>query len=771
MNRIIIALILLFSTGLVYGQGKFTISGYIKDAANGETLIGASVQTEGAESLGTQTNDYGFFSLTLPQGEYKIIITSLGYADQALSVDLDKNKQLDIKMQTGGSEIEEVIVSSQAENRNVTSARMGVEQIAVSEINKLPVLFGEKDIIKSLTLLPGVKTAGEGNGGFFVRGGAADQNLILLDEAIVYNPSHLLGFFSTFNSDAIKNVTLYKGNMPAQFGGRLSSVMDVRMNDGNNQDFHVNGGLGLISSRLSIEGPIVKNKGSFLVSARRTYADVFLKLSSDSTINNNTLYFYDINAKANYQLGQRDRIFFSGYFGNDKLGVNDLFGLDWGNKTGTFRWNHQFSPKLFSNTSLIYSDYKYDIKIDLASFSGKIHSRIQDWTLKEELNFYPNANNEIKIGFSSIYHIIKPGTYSGDVTLISQPFNHTWENAVYVNNTWKATERLNVDYGIRVSAFSVLGGDNKFYTLDENRDIIDTLSYGSGEIVKTYFNPEPRLSASYRLNEMSSIKAAYSRNAQYLHLISNSGAGNPTDKWMPTNNIIKPEVSDIVSLGYARNFKDNTYEFSFETYYKYMRNQIDYEDGANVFSNDPIEPQLLFGQGRAYGAEVLLRKNKGRLTGWVGYTLSRTEKQITGINNGEWYVARQDRTHDLSIVAIYELSKKWTVSGTFVYYTGNAVSFPSGKYCVDNQVVFLYTERNGYRMPAYHRLDLSATMKLGSGRKRFSSELAFGLYNAYGRENAYVITFRENPDDRSRTQALQTALFRFVPSITYNFKF
>ncbi len=771
MNKSFLFLLLLCCTQLALAQNKFTLSGYIKDSKNGETLIGATVKAEGQAALGTQSNDYGFFSLTLPSGSYNIIVTSIGYDEKIIALTLNSNQQLDIQMNQGGSEIEEVVIKAEGEDRNVTSARMGVEQISIKEINKLPVLFGERDVIKALTLLPGVKSGGDGSSSFFVRGGAADQNLILLDEAIVYNPSHLLGFFSTFNSDAIKNVTLYKGNMPAQFGGRLSSVMDVKMNDGSNLDFHVNGGIGLISSRLSVEGPIVKNKGSFLISARRTYADAFLKFGSDSTIRNNTLYFYDINAKANYQFGKKDRVYLSGYFGKDKLGLNDLFGLNWGNSTGTLRWNHQFSPKVFSNTSLIYSDYNYDISIKLASLEGRIQSRIRDWNFKEEVSFYPNAQNEIKVGLSSIYHTIKPGIYSGTVTLSNEPDNHSWENAVYINNTWKATPRLNVDYGIRVSAFSVLGGDNKFYTLDENKSITDTLIYAKGSIVKTYIQPEPRIAASYRLTTSSSVKAAYSRNAQYLHLISNSNTANPTDKWIPTNNIIKPEISDIVSLGYARNFNDNKYEMSIEGYYKLMQNQIDYKDGANVVSNEPVEPQLLFGKGRAYGVEVLLRKTKGRLTGWVGYTLSRTEKQIDGINNNDWYVARQDRTHDLSIVAIYEVSKRLTVSGTFVYNTGNAVSFPSGKYKVDDQVVFLYTERNGYRMPAYHRMDLSATWKLGNDKKRFQSELAIGLYNVYGRENAYAITFRENPEDPSRTQALRTALFRFVPSITYNFKF
>ena len=769
-SKVLLTLLLTLLTIAGLAQVQHTVSGYIKDARTGEQLIRASFRIKDLNNIGTIANDYGFYSLTLPDGTYTLLTNSVGYQEKELTIILSQNQTLDISLQPAGNALTEIVVSSKAKNSRVTAAQMGVENLSIKQANQLPVLFGERDILKSIQLLPGVKSAGEGNSGFFVRGGAADQNLILLDEAIVYNPSHLLGFFSTFNSDAIKDATLYKGSMPAQYGGRLSSVLDVKMNDGNREDFHVNGGLGLISSRLSVEGPIVKDEGSFLVSARRTYADAFLKISKDSTVNRNSLYFYDLNLKANYKLGANDRLYLSGYFGQDNLGLSNLFGLTWGNSTGTLRWNHQFGPKLFSNTSLIYNDYRYDINVNMASLNGTLKSRIRDWNLKEELSLYPNTRNTLRIGFNTIYHTIMPGSYSGSFTLPNLPFNYSWENALYANNSWKASERLNVDYGLRISSFSVLGGDQNFYKINSDGSIADTLHYASGSFVKTYVVPEPRLSASYRLTENSSIKASYARNAQYLHLISNSAASNPTDKWVPSNNIIKPEISDQVSAGYFRNFNDNNYEFSLESYYKRMQHQIDYRDGANVLSNDPLEPQLLFGIGRAYGAEVLLRKKSGRLTGWIGYTLSRTERKIDGINNGAWYVARQDRTHDISIVGIYQLNKKWTLSGTWVYYTGNAVTFPSGKYYVDNQVVFLYTERNGYRMPAYHRLDLSATCKFKE-HKHFSSELAIGLYNAYGRENAYAITFRQDPDDPTRTQALQTALFRFVPSITYNFKF
>ena len=709
------SLLLTLSAALIttvgFAQAKHTLSGTVKDAKSGEQIIGATIRVKENTSLGAAANEYGFYSLTVPDGTYTLLTGSVGYAEKEISITVSKNQKLDISLQPAGTALSEVTVTGKAKNDHVTNAQMGVETINIKEINQLPVLFGERDVLKTIQLLPGVTPAGEGNSGYFVRGGAADQNLILLDEAVVYNPSHLLGFFSTFNSDAIKDATLYKGNMPAQYGGRLSSVLDVKMNDGNNQEYHAEGGLGLIASRLSVEGPIEKDEGSFLVSARRTYADVFLKLSKDTSTKNSKLYFYDLNLKANYKLGDKDHVYLSGYFGQDHLGLANLFGLIYGNSTGTLRWNHQFGPKLFSNTSLIYNDYRYEIDIDLASLNGSIKSRIQDWNLKEELNFFPNSKNDIRIGFNSIYHTILPGEYTGGFSLPNLPANHSWENAVYFNDTWKATTRLNVDYGIRISSFSVLGGDNNFYDLNTDGSIKDTLHYASGAFVKTYFVPEPRVSAAYRITETSSIKAAYSRNAQYLHLISNSAASSPTDKWVASNNIIKPEVADQVSAGYFRNFKDNVYEASVEGYYKTMQHQIDYRNGANVYSNEALEPELLFGKGRAYGVEFLLRKTAGRFTGWIGYTLSRTELKIDGINNGDWYVARQDRTHDLNVVGIYQLNKKWTLSATFVYYTGNAVTFPSGKYQIDNQVVYYYTERNAYRMPAYNRLDLSATHK------------------------------------------------------------
>ena len=754
-----------------FAQANFTVSGTIKSKAKGETIIGATVRSG---STGTVSNEYGFYSLTLPKGTQTLEVGYIGMQAQKKEITLEKNTTLNISLEDETKALNEVVIKGTGSGRSISSPQMGVEKLTIAEIKNIPVLMGEKDVLKTIQLLPGIKSAGEGSSGFFVRGGAADQNLILLDEAPVYNASHLLGFFSTFNSDAIKDMIVYKGGMPAQYGGRLSSVLDIKMNDGNNQNYNVSGGIGLISAKLNIEGPIVKDKSSFLITARRTYADVFLKLSPDSTINQNTLYFYDLNAKLNYNLGEKDRLYLSGYFGQDKLGVGKTFGLSWGNATGTLRWNHIFSSKLFSNTSLIFSNYDYKISIRSGSNDFDIFSQIRDWNLKEEMQWYLNSSNTIRFGFNTIYHTIRPGeiSASGNSGINSSALQHrySWENAVFVSNTWKVSEKVNLTYGLRLTAFSILGkGD--FYNVDKNGNAIDTFHYQDGEIVKTYVNPEPRVAASYTLNEATSIKAAYVRNIQNLHLLSNSISSSPTDKWVASTNIIKPEISDQFSLGWYKDLSDNRYELTVETYYKSMQNQIDYKDGADIYINsNAIETQLLFGKGRAYGLEFLAKKKAGKFTGWVSYTLSKTERKIDGVSNNNWYNARQDRTHDISIVGSYQLNKKWIFSANWVYYTGDAITFPAGKYNVGNQVVFYYTDRNGYRMPAYHRLDLGATLQLKQ-RKHWSSELAFSLYNAYGRENAYTIQFRQSKDDPDRTEAVQTSLFRFIPSVSYNFKF
>jgi hypothetical protein len=751
---------------------RHTVSGTVRAKSSGESILRATIMVDG-KNTGVTTNDYGFYSITLPDGKYTLVISAIGWETLSINVDLHDNQQLQTMLEVQGAQLQDATVTAQARGRSIRGTQMGVEHLSTKEIKNVPVLFGERDVLKTLQLLPGVKPVSQGTSGLSVRGGSSDQNLILLDGAPVYNAAHLLGFFSTFNSDAIKDVTLYKGGMPAQYGGRLSSVVDVRMNDGNNQDIHVNGGLGLISAKINVEGPLQKDKSSFLFSARRTYADMFLKLSNDSSVNKNSLYFYDLNAKLNFTLGGKDKLYLSGYFGRDNLASSDIFGLNWGNATSTLRWNHTFGPRFFSNTSLIYSYYNYKLRINNNGSNFNVLSELRDWNIKEELQFYINPRNNIRAGFNSIYHTLNPGVLTGGaksgVNDTSFQKRYGLENAVFVNNSWKASEKLNISYGVRLTTFSSLGkGD--FYRMDAEGNVLDTLHYNGGQVVKTYVNPELRLAISYQLNTASSVKASYVDNTQNMHLISSTNAGFPTDQWVVSNNLIRPERSHQVSLGYYKNFGEDRYELTAETYYKALENQIDYRDGANLLGNGTLETELLYGRGRAYGAEWLLRKKRGRLTGWIGYTLSRSEKQIVGINEGNWYKAVQDRTHDISVVGMYKLTPKWMLSANWVYTTGNAVSFPSGKYREDGRTVYYYSERNGYRMPAYHRLDLSATVQLRE-RKHFSSELAFGVYNAYNRNNAFIITFRDNKTDASKTEAVQTTLFGAVPFVSYNFKF
>lgn len=763
----IIALLLLLGTQLVLAQQKHTISGTIKDKETGETMIGVTIYPLELSGVGAICNEYGFYSLTLPQGEYHIVYTFIGYKTDTVLVNLNANVKLDRALSEEVLEMQEVVVTAEREDDNITKAEIGVEKLDVKEVAKLPVIFGEKDVLKTIQLLPGVKSAGEGSSGFFVRGGSTDQNLILLDEAPIYNASHLLGFFSTFNSDALKDVTIIKGNSPAQYGGRLSSVLDVKMKEGNNQRYTLSGGIGLISSRLSLEGPIVKDKGSFIVSGRRTYADLFLKLTDD--FKDNSLYFYDYNVKANYRINDKNRLFLSGYFGRDKLLVG-AFGIDWGNKTGTLRWNSLISPKLFSNTSVIFSNYSYKLGITSGDSYLNINSEITDWNLKQEFQYFPDAKNSIRFGFNSIHHNLVPNRFTGNV--IDEPQKsgrYGWENAAFINNTMELNPKFTLDYGLRFSAYSILGGDT--YNIYDQGVLTNSIVLESGDFGKTYYNLEPRMKFNFLLNPTSSIKGGYARNTQHMHLLSNSGFNTPTDQWIGNSYNIKPEISDQISLGYFRNFKDNKYQFSIETYYKNLQNQVDYKNGADINSAPDIESELLYGKGRAYGVELLMKKTQGKFTGWIGYTLSKTERKIEGINNGNWYNAKQDRTHDLSVVTMYELSDRWSLSGLFVYNTGNAVTFPSGKYGIGDNTVFYYDKRNSYRVPAYHRLDFGATYTKPHKNKRFESSWNFSLYNVYGRQNAFSIRFEDDPSDLTRTRAMQTSLFRWVPSVTYNFKF
>ncbi|MBS1604744.1 MAG: TonB-dependent receptor, partial [Bacteroidetes bacterium] len=740
--------LLFFLPAVAQGQGRYTINGTVRDRKTGEALIGASVSLQEVPRSGVQSNAYGYFAISVPAGDYHLLVSFAGYLTDTVAVGLRRNIIQPVELDAESGTLTGVVVSAQRRNENIARPLMGVQKLTTDEIRNIPVIFGEKDVLKTIQLLPGIQFAGDGNSSFYVRGGGADQNLILLDEATVYNPSHLLGFFSTFNSDAIKDVTVYKGAMPAEYGGRLSSAVDIRMNDGNSKDFHFGGGIGLISSRLNAEGPIVKDQGSFSVSGRRTYADVFLKLSGDSSTRQNSLYFYDLNIKGNFRPGAKDRIYLSGYFGRDNLAFGQTFGIDYGNATGTARWNHVFSGRLFSNTSFIYSDYSYKIRINSNNNDIDITSDIRDLNLKDDLQYYIDAGNKIDIGLSVIHHTISPGVISASrqssYNSLSLQKKYSLENAVYVAHEWSPAEGLRFNYGLRATSFSVVGA-GVFYTYDSAGNVADSAKYGAGKFVKTYINAEPRLSVSWQLGASSSVKAGYNRNTQVLHLLSNSTSANPTDLWIPSSNNVKPEVAEQVSLGYFRNFKGSRYELSAEGYYKTMSNQIDYKNGAQLIANENVESQLVSGKGRAYGLELFLKKKEGRFTGWVSYTLSRTELKIEGVNRGQWYPARQDRTHDIGLVGIYRAGGRWTLSGTWVYYTGNAVTFPSGKYQVAGQTAFLYSERNGYRMPAYHRMDVAATLQNRAGerkKRKYESSWTFSVYNLYGRENAYSIVFQ-----------------------------
>ncbi|MCI4671458.1 MAG: TonB-dependent receptor [Bacteroidia bacterium] len=761
----IFSLLLTFlSIPQIQAQNK-SLSGYVRDGMTGEALIGATIFVPSLKK-GAYTNDYGFYSLTLPSGTYDVQFRYLGFVVDTQTVNLTENAKIEVELLPEQTSVDEVVISSKAPSSNVNSNEMGVTSLSINEIKKIPVIFGETDVLKTIQLLPGVKPAGEGNSGFYVRGGSSDQNLILLDEAPVYNASHLLGFFSVFNGDAIKNTKLYKGNQPAEYGGRLSSTMDISMRDGNTKDYKLTGGIGLISSRLTFEGPIKEDEGSFMVSGRRTYADLFLGLSNDEALSNSALYFYDLNAKANYKLGEKDQIFLSGYFGRDVFQFQDNFGIDWGNTTATLRWNHIFNDKLFLNSSLIYSDYDYSINID--AVDGSLFSGIQDWNLKENFTYYANSQNTIDFGVDAIYHTFTPGGFVSSEENLNMELEDRYalETAAYVSHDWSPTNNFKLTYGLRLSNFTVLG-PGTFYQYNAEGAVVDSSVYTSSEVVKNYSGLEPRINATYILGENHSVKASYARNRQNIHLLSNSTSSTPTDLWIPSSEIVAPEISDQWSVGYFRNFNDNKWEASVEVYYKDLQNQIDYQNGADIFLNENVESQLVFGDGWAYGAEFLLKKNVGKFTGWVSYTLSRTMRQFEEINDGNPFPARQDRIHDVSVVAIYEPNKKWSFSGSFVYYTGDAITFPSGSYSIDGNIVPYYTERNGYRMPDYHRLDLSATWY----GKNPETNLNFSLYNAYGRKNAFTIDFRESETNPGTTEAVRTHLFQWVPSVTYNFSF
>jgi hypothetical protein len=755
-------------------QNKVTVSGTVKDAETGETLIGATVTLKEIPQTGTITNAYGFYSLMTVPGKYTLVVSYMGYETVLQPELLNNSLHVNISLSVSNQLKEVVIGGNHPNNDQIVAPQMGVEKLSMSQINSVPVLLGEKDVLKTISLLPGIKAAGEGNTGFFVRGGASDQNLILLDEATVYNASHLLGFFSTFNSDAIKDVSIYKGGMPVEYGGRLSSVLDIKMLDGDKKDFRVEGGLGLIASRIKIEGPIDSGKGSFLVSARRTYIDLFTKASKDSIVKGSSLYFYDINVKGNYHFDDKNALFISGYFGHDVLGLKNTFGTNWGNATGTVRFNHIFNNRLFSNTSLIYSNYHYVVQSFLTNDDFAASSQITDLNFKEDLQYALSNTHLLKFGLNILHHTIAPGDITSSqyssVNSKSVEQRYGFENALYISDNWKTLNRLSILYGLRLSGVALLG-PGTFGTYDAAGNTIHSQTYNAGSLVKNYINLEPRISASYQLNDENSIKGSYNRNTQKIHLLNNSTSSTPTDLYVLSSNNIKPEIVDQVSAGWFKNFHDNLFELSAEIYYKWLQNQIDYKDGANLIANQDVESQLTYGQGRAYGLELYLKKKYGRFSGWVSYTLSRTEGKFLTINNKVYFPASQDRTHDFSTVGIYKLNKRLTLSGTFVYNTGNAVSYPTGKYSNGGLTTFSYSGRNGYREPANNRLDLGATWE-GKQHKRYHSSWTFSIYNVYGHWDPYTITFRDSKTIPNTTEAVETSFFpKPIPSITWNFKF
>lgn len=757
---------------LSIGQQNFTIRGTVMDANSLETLQAVSIQVNNQPNTGSISNAYGFYSLSLEEGPHSLTFSHVGFQETVVNLNLTKDTLLIVHLRPSQL-LEEVTVSGTLRPDHFRSSLMGVNALTTKEIENVPVLFGEPDILKTIQLLPGILSAGEGGTGYFVRGGTADQNLVLLDEATVFNASHLFGFFSTFNSDAIKEANLYKGSMPAQFGGRIASILEVNTIEGNKKDFKAKGGLGLIASRLTLEGPLLKEKGSFMVGARRTYADLFLKLSTDTAVNQSSLYFYDLNAKANYQINERNSLYVSAYLGKDVLGYTSSFNFNYGNATGTLRWNHIYNPKLFSNVALVYGKYNYfvDLYGDFTDFS--IASKIENIQIKKSLQYYYNTKNTFKFGVDLIKQKIKPASIFADpesqVNSLLLESRQGLNLAGYLSHSWNVSPLLNVEYGLRMNQFLSLG-PGTFNRYDSEGRIIAEREVNSSKVVKNYFNLEPRFSLNYKLNNVASVKFSINRNTQTLHQLSSSTAALPTDVWIMSSENVKPQTAIQGSLGYYRVLEEGRFEFSFEMYYKDMQNQLDLRNGAEIQANPAMEADLLFGKGRAYGTEFYLKKRAGDFTGWVSYTLSRSERKFEALNQGNWFNARQDQTHALSLVGMYTLSPRVSLSSNFVFNTGNAVTFPSGKYQLDGTSVWYYSERNGYRMPNYHRLDVGVTLK-SRATSKFDSSWNFGIYNVYNRRNAYLINFRENKRDKQKTEAYKISLFGIVPAVTWNFNF
>ena len=780
-----LALIFLFFCSLAFSQRNVTLSGYVSDLESDESLIGVSVLLPELNT-GTITNEYGFFSLTLPAGVYTVQIRYLGFETLTRELSLNEDVNENFELTPQAEVLDEVIVEENIELLNVRNPQMSVNKLAINTIKKIPAVLGEVDVIKSITLLPGVTNAGEGASGFNVRGGAADQNLILLDEAILFNSSHLFGFFSVFNPDAIKDIQLYKGGIPASYGGRASSVLNIYQKEGNRKKFESEGGIGLISSRLLLEGPLKKEKSSFLIGGRSSYAHLFLPLIE--SVDNNKAYFYDLNTKLSYTLNDRNTIYLSGYFGRDVFDIDNLFDLAYGNSVANFRWNHLFSNKLFSNLSLIYSDYDYTLDFGLAEFDWNLG--ITNFNFKYDFKHYLNDKTKLEYGLNGIYYkfdpgFIQPTAESSPVQARKLENKFAFENAVYAGVSYQLSSKINLQAGLRLSNFLRLGQKMNTYANDNPLLYIETsqiyeeakptgsVTYSKGEVIKSFTYPEPRFSMAYQLDSDQSFKLSYNRMAQYLHLISNTNSPTPIDVWAPSGKYIDPQLLDQVAVGYFKIFDNNRYNLEVEAFYKTIQNRLDYIDGAELIANDAIEQILLTGQARAGGLEVLFRKNEGKLTGWIAYTLSRSEQQTpgrtsseVGINYGNWYATPYDKTHDISITTNYDLNKRWNLNANFIYQTGQPITYPNAQYQFSGFSIPNFESRNSSRLPAYHRLDVSAVY---SPKKR-SGEWVFGIYNFYNRKNAASIRFQENLET-GRNEALRLTIFGIIPSITYNFKF
>ena len=784
-----LTLVLILASFAMFAQEKFTLSGTISEAQSGETMIGVNVLIPSLQT-GVVTNQYGFYSITLPKGIHQVTYTNLGFESYSQTIELNAAVTNNVSLSQTTEMLDVVVLETDVEKTNIKTPQMSVTTLKANIIKRIPVVLGEADVLKAITLLPGVTNAGEGASGFNVRGGAADQNLVLLDEATLYNSSHLFGFFSVFNPDAIKDLTLYKGGIPARYGGRIASVLDIYQKDGDKRAFGATGGIGLLASRLLLEGPIVKDKGSFLVGGRSSYAHLFIPLVDAG--NENIAYFYDLNTKLSYDINGQNKLFLSGYFGRDTFDLGDVFGNTFGNTTLNLRWNHLFSDRLFSNLSLIYSDYYYGLELKFAEF--QFDTGIRNFNLKYDFTSYVSDAVKLQFGFNSIYYKFNPGevfptTDNSGINYRKLTDKYAFENAGYIDGTIKASEKLNIQAGLRISNFTRLGqasinvyeNDNPII-YNQNLDVyqkatpIDTIAIARDASIKSFLNFEPRVSAAYQVSESSSIKASYNRTAQYIHLISNTSSPTPFDIYAPSGQFIKPQLGDQFAVGYFKGFENFSLEA--EAYYKEVKNRIDYVDDADLIANDAIEQVVLSGHTRAYGLEFLLRKTKGNLKGWLAYTLSKSEQRTpgrtaleTGINNGKWYSTAWDRTHDFSLTAQYKLSEKWFLGANFIFQTGRPATFPLGQYEYQGQVVPVYEARNVSRLESFHHLDISATWNLKhKSKKRWSDEIVFSVYNVYNRKNAASVSFRENTDT-GNNEAVRLSIFGVIPAITYNFKF